>query len=287
MAAVVAEVTRAAQEQHVGTLITEMPDPAALNPALRRQAVDGALAFVTSELPADATDFLAQQMPVVRVMGATIAPLKVDHVGPDNDAVGYLGCQTLLGCGCRSLAYIAFHPTWDLGKLRGHGFTAAALDAGVRPHAFLVGKAEDDHLDCLYGTASTIAPDAQTLLQQLARAIRSRKDSSTPLGLFVSRDEEAVVVHQGLAALGIRISVDPIIVSCDNEQVRLAALHPRPISIDLDAPQIARNAVNRLLDRMKHPHDPPVRILVRPRIMDSTESNHVASLAHANGSTAV
>src|SRR5688572_19056888 len=48
IAGVVAEITRAAQDDQMGVLITEMPDPRELSPVLRRAEVDGAIAFIDS-----------------------------------------------------------------------------------------------------------------------------------------------------------------------------------------------------------------------------------------------
>src|SRR5262245_27381636 len=46
IAGVVAELSRAAQDHHMGILMAEMPDPQQLSPVLRRPEVDGAIVFM-------------------------------------------------------------------------------------------------------------------------------------------------------------------------------------------------------------------------------------------------
>lgn len=275
IAAVVAEITRTATDRHIGTLIAEMPNPRELSPVLRRQSVQGAIVFIDSNLPAGAVSYLSQQMPVVRVMGGQIARLEIDHVGPDNNAVGYLAAQTLLEARCKELAYLTLRPGWDFIKLRGQGFAAATLAGGLRPAMFIEGIIPN--ADCIYGANLIAEAELPHLVARLVEAIRNRK-SAEPMGLFISRDEEAVIIQTALISQGIRPDVDVKIVSCDNEQVRLSALYPRPASIDLNAAQIARHAVSRLSDRIKRPAEPPVRLLVNPKL-----GTHPATTSAING----
>src|SRR5439155_20368848 len=90
MASVVAEISRAAQQDGLGVLMAEMPDPQKLSPTLRQQRVDGALVFLQSALGGSAVLSLAQQLPVVRVIGGQLAPVESDHVGLAQLAIGIL-----------------------------------------------------------------------------------------------------------------------------------------------------------------------------------------------------
>jgi DNA-binding LacI/PurR family transcriptional regulator len=76
-----------------------------------------------------------------------------------------------------------------------------------------------------------------------------------------------VQVYRLLAERGVTPGADMTVVSCDNENVRLSMLHPRPASIEIGTAEIARFAVRRLIQRIKHPEDPPVRILVNPKLV--------------------
>jgi LacI family transcriptional regulator len=257
MASVVAEITRAAQFDHLGVLMTEMPDPQKLSPILRQREIDGALVFIHSPLDASAAAVLAQQLPVVRVMGGQLAPVDIDHVGPDNNAIGYLAGSYLISRGCGTMAYLTTQPSWDLSKLRAQGFAAVGHDSGVATQAYIVGARPE--LAPICGSQGRVHATLAELMDDLC--------AQRPAGLFVSRDEELVQVYRMLAERGCEPGRDIQIVSCDNENVRLSMLDPRPASIEIGTAELALRAVRRLEGRMKNPAEPPVRILVTPRLV--------------------
>ena len=259
IAAVVAELTRAAQDHHMGILMTEMPDPHQLAPVLRRSEVDGAIAFVDSRLSPGDMSTLSRQLPVVRVMGGQLAPADLDHVGPDNNAVGYIAAQHLLNLGLRDIACLTMRPEWDLIRLRAHGFLAAAAAAHVNPHLYLAADADRSSSFC--GPNVTATPGLAPLIEQMAARRTGR------IGLFVTRDEETVHVYPLLRQAGLEPGRDVVVVSCDNEAVRLSTLAPRPASIDLGSAEIARHAVRRLATRIEQQDESPVRILVNPHLV--------------------
>ena len=268
IAGVVAELTRAAQDHHMGVLITEMPDPQELSPVLRRSEVDGAIAFIDSRLGTKDTAVLRKHLPVVRVMGGQLAPVEIDHIGADNNAVGYLAGEHLLGQGLHEIACLTLQPSWDLIRLRAQGFMAAALAAGVTPKMYVAG---DNHGSFpFFGSDVYAAPGLAALIERLAAKRKGR------LGLFVTRDEETVHVYPLLRQVGLEPGRDVVVVSCDNEAVRLSTLSPRPASIDLGAADIARHAVRRLAARIKHRDEPPVRILVNPTLIGADAAEHSA-----------
>lgn len=275
IANVVAELTRAAQEQHMGVLMAEMPDPSDLSPVLRRNEVEGAIVFISSGLSTRDVAVLRSHLPVVRVMGGQLAPVDIDHIGYDNNAVGYLAAQYLMQQGLRELAFLTIRPTWDFSKLRAQGFIAAAQAVGVMPTAYLDGAG--DVQTGFYGSRVVRETGIDRLVDRLAGSRTER------LGLFVSRDEEAVHVYRLLREHGIEPGRDLEIVSCDNEAVRLSTLHPRPASIDLGAAEIARHAVRRLATRIKYPDEPPVRILVNPRLVPGESADAPQRVPSGNG----
>jgi DNA-binding LacI/PurR family transcriptional regulator len=65
----------------------------------------------------------------------------------------------------------------------------------------------------------------------------------------------------------LRPQRDITIISCDNEETRLSSLFPRPASIDPGAEQIGFRAVTRLVSRLQRADEPPILILVAPRLM--------------------
>ncbi len=269
IAGVVGELTRAAQEMHMSVLFAEMPDPRQLSPALRRPEIDGALVFINSAISPEEVKVLREHLPVVRVMGGQVAAVDIDHVGPDNNSIGYLAGRFLVDQGLDHVAYLTTEPTWDFCKLRAQGFLVAAEEAGITSSMYL---RSDRPLPLrLYGPEVIAAPDLPALVQRLARDRKGR------MGLFISRDEETVQVYRLLRDAGVEPGRDVVVVSCDNEIVRLSTLHPRPASIDLNPAEIGRHAVRRLAARIKHKNDSPVRILISPRLI-TDESAAIADI---------
>jgi LacI family transcriptional regulator len=249
-----------------------MPNPQELSPVLRRSEVDGAIAFIDSRLSTKDISVLRHHLPVVRVMGGQLAPVEIDHIGADNNAVGFLAGQYLLGHGVREIACLTLQPTWDMIRLRAQGLIAAALAAGVTPRMYVGGDSAGSLP--FFGPGAFAAPGLAQLIDHLAA---KRKDR---IGLFITRDEEAVHVYPLLRQAGLEPGRDVVVVSCDNEAVRLSTLSPRPASIDLGAADIARHAVRRLAARIKHRDEPPVRILVKPTLV--TANSEDSSIAESS-----
>ena len=273
MASVVAELSRAAQGCHLGVLMAEMPDPARLAPILRRPEIHGALVFIQSPWDAAAAAVLAEQLPVVRVMGGQFAPVEIDHVTPDNNAIGYLAASHLAARGCRDVAFLTTQPTWDLNKLRAQGFAVGGQKLGAKTTAYVVG--EDAELTQICGPETRRSRGLAPLIDELV--------ARRPHGLFVSRDEELGAVYRLLADHRVRPGRDIEVVSCDNENVRLSMLDPRPASIEIGTAELALRAVRRLEGRMRHPDEPPVRILVTPRLVLTPDASGNGAVAAAAG----
>ena len=261
IAEVIAELTRAAQEQHVAVLMTEMLDPTKLSTVLKRPEVGGALAFVDASLNTRDVVALTKHLPVVRIMGGQFAPVDVDHVGPDNNAVGFIAADYLLDRGLRQMAFFSCNPAWDITRLRAQGFLARLSDEEIRPTMLLKADRDGAFLD-FYGRNVVVDAEPAALLRRLVEPAKSG-----PVGLFVARDEEAVIAYQALAAAGLEPGRDVVVVSCDNETTRLSTLRPRPASIDLDAATIAKHAITRIRNRIRTGDERPRRMLVNPHLV--------------------
>lgn len=260
IAEVVAELTRAAQEQHFGVLMSELQDPRNVGQQFKRSDVQGGLAFINSAITSEQVQALAAQLPIVRVMGAQVSPAEIDHIAPDNNAVGFIAAEYLLGKQVDELAFLTCRPMWDFSLLRAQGFMAGASRANRTHRTYIQAQSAAGY--GFFGADVTAAPTLPELLDRLMAHRKGR------LGLFVSRDEETVEVYRTLAPLGARIGKDIVIVSCDNELVRLSTLHPQPASIDLVPAKIAHHAVRQLAARIENRDMPPVRILISPKLVE-------------------
>jgi DNA-binding LacI/PurR family transcriptional regulator len=221
----------------------------------------------------DTVDDMGERLPIVRFMGETLGPSTIDHVGPDNLAVGAIAERYLASHGRRELAYVTTQPSWDMSRVRAMGFIAAATRARVVPTCYIV---SDDPLEeSYYGSRVVRCTTSDELAERLSCA--SPQVSPRPEGIFFSRDADASAIYpllvQRLEQRGARVGQDVSVISCDNDEVRLAMLNPRPVSIDLSSDEIGRRAMLRLVGRMRKPGDPPIRTLIAPRLAFSSSED--------------
>lgn len=258
MAAVMAGIMAEAKRTDIAVQLEEAFGAEGLEKALNGR-VNGALLFVSADTSPAWDQNVHAATPLVRVLGESLRPARFDHVGPDNVAIGALACEYLRKMGCASLSFMTPVPAWDLIRMRGHGFQAAACAAGAgAPMMFI---ATTDAERCGYYGPHVCG--RQTLEELVEEFLRS---AQKPAGLFVPRDADAVLVQRLLVASGAKMGSDIILVSCDNEEIRLSALDPTPASIEVGAKEIGARAVRQLLWRIAHPAEPVVRMQVMPRL---------------------
>lgn len=260
IASVVAELTRAAREQDFDVMISEVRDVPKGISHLRHSEIAGGLAFITGGVSQEDILAVHKQIPIVHVMGGQIAPSPVDHVTVDNTAVGYIAAKHLANQGVDQMAFLSATPDWDMILLRSQGFYAAAARMGMDVQVYACG-APGPGVNA-FGPSVIAAPALPDLVDRLVTNRRGR------LGLFVPRDEDTVAVYRELLARDVRIGEDVVVISCDNEAIRLSTLYPRPASIDLNAAQIAHHATRQLSARISQPEMLPVRIVVPPQVIE-------------------
>jgi DNA-binding LacI/PurR family transcriptional regulator len=117
--------------------------------------------------------------------------------------------------------------------------------------------------------------DCAALVEQLlASPVR-------PDGLFVPADRITARVHRMLRDRGVEPGKDISIVSVDNFGQHLDRLHPRPASFDLNVREMGKVAADRLLWRIGHRVGNPLRILISPRLVETSEQRAGVPLAVA------
>jgi DNA-binding LacI/PurR family transcriptional regulator len=263
MASVLTGIQRGVNSHELRLILGEMSDPTKPSPLLVDRQIDGAVVFLSSDVPIamyEAT-FKAMQKfaPIVWAMGIGTALGGIDHVAPDNLGIGHLAYSYLKSLNCARPAFLTVNPNWALMRLRGQSFLNSAYDDAHTPTMYAV--AEDPNHVASYGGRMVATQRLPELIERLAT------DKARPDGLFVGNDSTTSLVYPLLAAHGIRVGVDMKIVSCDAEEPRLAGMHPRPASIDIGGEEIGYRCVSRLLNRIERPHGPPLIIQVAPRLV--------------------
>jgi LacI family transcriptional regulator len=257
--AVVTAISSAAKQNGIKVLLDEMPDLTEISSVILDREVDGAIVFLADEAPLNVLAELHQHVPIVWAMGGHAGPLPVDHVSENNLAIGYLAHQYLHGKGCRHTAFLTLVPHKRNARQRGQALAGAAADSGQRARALLL--TDDPIIASPYGGDAITAKGLPELIEAFAAM------SPRPDGLFIDRDSTTVRVYPLLQKHGIQPGRDVTIVSCDNEEVALSALSPRPASIDLGTDELGGRIVRRLLLRIENREEPPIMIQTMPRLV--------------------
>ena len=229
--------------------------PAILDP----KRIDGAI--LQGQDDEEAMRGAFEQMPTVFVFSCPEhCAAWSDQVLPDDDAIGELAAEHLLGRDRRHLAFLnpgGRHPTFDR---RGEAFVRAAKTAGASVEYFSLDvpgvPGADAHLDSLRARTAR-------LIDQLLAA------KPLPQGIFLASDLHAALVQAELLRRGIAPGADLSLVSCNNEEHILAGLHPRPATIDIRPDLVGDRAVDQLLWRMANRQKPPGgRITIPPKLVE-------------------
>jgi DNA-binding LacI/PurR family transcriptional regulator len=263
MASVLAGVQGAAAELRLRLMLHDLPDPAQACSLIERRQIDGAVLFLPDTIPASVYEpmlsgFLSR-VPLVWAMGGAITLGGVDHVVQNNIRIGQLAVGYLQELGCSELAFLSADPASPTLRLRGQSFINSALDAGYSPTAFLL--TEDEMLAESYGRRVVFAGTLESLIGKFIEH-RPRAD-----GLFVANDATTAMLYHPLKSHGIGIEDKLKIVSCDNEEIRLSALDPRPATIDTNAYAIGYQSVQCLQMRIDGYADSPLMIQIRPTLV--------------------
>jgi DNA-binding LacI/PurR family transcriptional regulator len=255
---VVESITRSAKQSGVRVLLDEMPDLRDMSAIIRDHEVDGAVVFLADEAPLDVLEQMHRQVPIVWAMGGQAGPVPVDHVSENNIAIGYLAHQYLYDRGSRHMAFLTTVPQKRNAMQRGQAIFGAAAEMSHPCVGLILG--DSTVYAGLYGANAIVRETLSELVDAFAAL------SPRPTGLFIDRDSTTARVYPMLARHGIQPGRDVTIVSCDNEEVALSALYPRPASIDLGAAELGCRVVRRLLLRIENREEPPVFIQTMPRL---------------------
>lgn len=222
-------------------------------PCVSRRKTDGLL--LVGEAP-DVMPTGCRRLPAVWLLSShTQTQNWADHILPDNDRIGVMAAEYLAARGHTHVAFYndqAEHPGF---AARGAAFCTAARARGMDAQSFVAAKSGGDSV---WGFGPNDCGAA--LVGRMLRA------TPRPQGVFVPTDEQTLRLYPILAGSAIAPGCGIDVVSCDNQEVWLRQLHPRPTSIDLNFELIGRRAVEQLISRITHPDHPPgTRILIPPK----------------------
>lgn len=237
-------------------LVLASADPSSVVPAsLSGSQVDGVLIVGRARSMSRAVAERIATLPVVLLMRSQLElSQSVDRVLYNNEAIGTVAANHLIGRGHRHLAFISAMPSHDAFITRHQAFVKTARKAQAQ-----ISEIVSDH-------AALTPPDA-THSAKLAKRLSGMSDR--PTGAFVPTDALVPDLYTELRRCGIEPGRDLDIVSCDNEPQFLDQLEPRPTSIDINLELVARRGVEQLLWRVaNNNHLNSLSIYVEPRIIE-------------------
>jgi hypothetical protein len=195
--------------------------------------------------------------PCVRVMGVIERDESWDHVTYDNRKLGQIAAEYVLARGHRHAAFIS---STDKGFLaeRGKVFSDTLAAVGADSLDFIDEAMQDET-----GSVIRIIPDrVDGLLEGILTS------DPRPTALFLATDALAPAVCGELQRRCLAIGNDIDVISCNNEQMLLNHLQPRPATIDIHAELVGKKAVEQLLWRIDHPCQPRVTMALEPMLVE-------------------
>lgn len=183
-----------------------------------------------------------------------------DHCNFDQEIAGRLAAEHLRDQGHRHVAFLNPKPGHAQFEAVKRAFCAATESWGNR--ADVLEPPSPANLDWPLPAVS-----AEEKVEALARKWAAARPSARATALAVGADTTAVQLYSVLARMGLRAGVDVGIISCNDERSLISGLTPALTTVDVRADAVGRNAVARLLWRIRHePDAPAARLLIEPSL---------------------
>lgn len=268
IASFVASVADAARQHELNVLLDEQPGFDSVSRLMRNREIGGAILLVDDQLAASSEMSgwvceLAGKVPLVWALGSQFSRIGVDRVTTDMHCAGQMAAAYLVEQGCRRLAFVADSPRSGATRTCASGFVNTAYDRGLEATVYVL--AEDDRDGHVFG-GHVLA------VRTLAECVRGMNSTdNTPQGIFALGYGLTMQLHPWLNRDGLGLGRQVCLVCCDNDNMRLSELSPKPTTFEVDTAEIAMRAVRRLLSRMAHPEENPVSMQVPPILVRSPD----------------
>lgn len=247
-------------ERDLAMVMAETANPSVLPTTVDPQRLDGVI--LCGKQPIGSAFAGLRALPCVRVLGAPVSStdLMADHIEPANDVIGMLAARYLLERGHRHVAVINPEKDHPAFAIRSRTF-AETLDQEAVDVKALAVKTAAAAGSLLHegGSERELEPVVQKLL-----AVRPR-----PTGIFIPSDYHVALAYRYVTDAGLVPGRDIEFVGCNNERSTLAGLAIRPATIDINAEEIGRRAVEGLLVHLNHGDAPRpfVHMSVQPKLI--------------------
>ena len=179
-----------------------------------------------------------------------------DRVKPDHPLAGEISCDWLVQQGCRNLCCMSYTVTGShFANARADRFLSRAKEMRVK--SGLLVEAIPSYSAKLQADQTTIASN---LVEQFIHL------DPRPDGLFVA-NELGPYIHTELMTRGIVPMKDLPVIAGGEDICAGHHLDPMPATIRIFSPQIGRQAIETLLQRIKNPDMPQVTCSLKPELV--------------------
>ena len=255
-------VAKTLGERDLAMVLAETSVPALLPSTICPQRLDGLI--LCGKQPTGDTLTKLRKLPCVRVLGVPTACTELisDHIEPANEVIGAMAARYLVNRGHRHLAVINPEEGHLAFTVRSMAFMETLASQHVKVTA-LTAHVEVDTCSLLHegGSELEMKPVIKKVLQADPR----------PTGLFIPSDYHVALAYRYLAEAGLVPGKDIEFIGCNNEISTLAGLSIRPATIDINADEIGRRAVEGLLERLASDDNakPFVHVTVQPTLIEA------------------
>ncbi|HSY16932.1 MAG TPA: substrate-binding domain-containing protein [Candidatus Acidoferrales bacterium] len=227
---------------------------------LKSWHVDGIILHASD--PKQLELFRKWRIPMVNIDENRGYDSKIPRLGLNNQRIGRLAAEHLIGLGLKNLAYHGVRGRWYSDE-RLVGFKQAAKEANMKATSFLL-----PHM-----TRDALWNERYEPIKRLLKTL------PLPTGLFAVHDYRALIVLSACREMGLRVPEDIAVIGADNDLMVCEFTSPTLTSVCINAYRMGYESA-RLLDQMMNGGPPPTR----PVLIDPSEVMARAStdVLHAN-----
>jgi DNA-binding LacI/PurR family transcriptional regulator len=247
-------------------MLANIPEGDRVPPFLTEGHVEGVILKGPNQglLPDEQTSELIQRiyrLPRVWLMGC-LPGARGDHCNFDTEAAGRLAAEHLRRMNHRRAAFLNPKPGQTQFEKVRTSFCAAFAELGGEPSVLEVSRPER-----LAWPLPAITH--QDNVDHLVDRWISQPAKTRATALFVPSDRTASQLYSSLERRGVGVGRDLSVISCNNERPLIMGLHPGLTTIDVHAETIGHRAVDQLLWRIAHPHEPlSIQLLIEPTLAE-------------------
>lgn len=205
------------------------------------------------------------RIPMVNIGEDLGSDVEIPRVAQNNQLVGRMAAEHLIGMGIKNLAYHGVQGRWYSDE-RLQGFKQAAKEAGLKINSFCL-----PHMtrDALWN-------------ERYEPIKRWLKTLPLPAGIFAVHDYRALIVLSACREMGLRVPEDVAVIGSDNDLMVCEFSTPTLTSVCVNAYRMGFEAA-RLLDQLMQ-GKPPLQdpVLIDPSEVaarSSTDVLHIDDLA--------